>query len=74
MSEMDVGSYMFLRGHNIKHDTFLYGNGEYIPLKEGEELSSKIYDNGDSQIYKRALDWNSTHNITNNTTNNITPT
>lgn len=74
MSEMDVGSYMFLRGHNIKHDTFLYGNGEYIPLEEGEELSSKIYDNGDSQIYKRALDWNSTHNITNNTTNNITPT
>ncbi|WP_304123448.1 DUF2206 domain-containing protein [Methanosphaera cuniculi] len=53
MSDMEPGSYLFLRSHNVKHTTFLYGNGEYIPLDEGINKSSKIYDNGDSQIYKR---------------------
>jgi len=56
MSEMAPGTYMFLRGYNIGHDTFLYGNGIYIPTKEGTNKSSKIYDNGDSQIYKRVLE------------------
>ena len=31
----------------------LYGNGEYLPLDEPISKSSKIYDNGDSQIYNR---------------------
>ncbi len=53
MSDMEPGSYLFLRSNNIKHESFLYGNGEYIPIKEGCLKSSKIYDNGDSQIYKR---------------------
>lgn len=53
MSDMKPGSYLFLRSHNVEHSTFLYGNGEYIPLDEGINKSSKIYDNGDSQIYKR---------------------
>ncbi|RAP50650.1 MAG: hypothetical protein BZ133_05060 [Methanosphaera sp. SHI613] len=56
MSEMAPGTYMFLRGYNIGHDTFLYGNGIYIPLEEGINKSSKIYDNGDSQIFKRVLE------------------
>ncbi|MDD6285693.1 MAG: DUF2206 domain-containing protein [Methanobacteriaceae archaeon] len=55
MSDMQPGSYLFLRDHNIKHSTFLYGNGEYIPIDEGLVKSSKIYDNGDSQIYKRVI-------------------
>lgn len=56
MSEMAPGTYMFLRSNNIGHDTFLYGNGGYIPITEGTDKSSKIYDNGDSQIYKRVLE------------------
>ncbi|OED30837.1 DUF2206 domain-containing protein [Methanosphaera sp. WGK6] len=55
MSDMEVGSYLFLRSHNINHKTFLYGNGEYISIIEGIDKSSKIYDNGDSQIYKRTF-------------------
>lgn len=55
MSDMEPGSYLFLRSYNIKHNTFLYGNGEYIPLDEAENKSSKIYDNGDAQIYKRLV-------------------
>lgn len=53
MSDMEIGSYLFLRSHNIDHKSFLYGSGQYIPIKDGIEKSSKIYDNGDSQIYKR---------------------
>lgn len=53
MSDMEIGSYLFLRSHNIDHKSFLYGSGQYIPINEGIEKSSKIYDNGDSQIYKR---------------------
>lgn len=53
MSDMEPGSYLFLRSHNIGHKTFLYGSGKYIPITEGIEKSDKIYDNGDSQIYKR---------------------
>lgn len=52
-SDMEPGSYLFLRSHNIGHHSFLYGNGQYIPINEGMTKSSKIYDNGDSQIYKR---------------------
>lgn len=55
MSDMEPNSYLFLRSHNIKHESFLYGNGEYIPLEEGINKSSKIYDNGDSQIYQRLV-------------------
>jgi hypothetical protein len=46
---------MFLRSNNIEHNSFLYGNGEYIPLDEPISKSSKIYDNGDSQIYNRIV-------------------
>ncbi|RAP52610.1 MAG: hypothetical protein BZ138_02930 [Methanosphaera sp. rholeuAM270] len=53
MSDMEPGSYLFLRSNNIKHNSFLYGNGEYLPLDEAISKSSKIYDNGDSQIYRR---------------------
>ncbi len=53
MSDMEPHSYMFLRSNNIKHKSFLYGNGEYLPLDEPISKSSKIYDNGDSQIYNR---------------------
>ena len=53
MSDMEPRSYMFLRSNNIKHNSFLYGNGEYLPLDEPISKSSKIYDNGDSQIYNR---------------------
>ena len=53
MSDMEPRSYMFLRSNNIKHTSFLYGNGEYLPLDEPISKSSKIYDNGDSQIYNR---------------------
>lgn len=53
MSDMEPGSYLFLRSNNIGHESFLYGNGMYIPLEEGINKSSKIYDNGDSQVYKR---------------------
>lgn len=53
MSDMEPGSYMFLRSNNIEHTTFLYGNGEYLPIDEPISKSSKIYDNGDSQIYRR---------------------
>lgn len=53
MSDMEPRSYMFLRSNNIKHKSFLYGNGEYLPLDEPISKSSKIYDNGDSQIYNR---------------------
>jgi len=53
MSDMEPGSYLFLRSNNIKHKSFLYGNGEYLPLDEPISKSSKIYDNGDSQIYRR---------------------
>ena len=57
-SDMEPGSYLFLRSNNIKHESFLYGNGEYIPIGEGINKSSKIYDNGDSQIYRRmTYDW-----------------
>ncbi len=55
MSDIEPGSYLFVRSHNIAHDTFLYGNGEYIDTKEATNDSSKIYDNGDSQIYKRVI-------------------
>ena len=45
-------------GYNNKRDVYkvsidLYGNGEYLPLDEPISKSSKIYDNGDSQIYNR---------------------
>lgn len=53
MSDMEPRSYMFLRSNNIAHKSFLYGNGEYIPLDEPISKSSKIYDNGDAQIYNR---------------------
>ena len=53
MSDMEPRSYMFLRSNNIKHNSFLYGNGEYLPIDEPISKSSKIYDNGDSQIYNR---------------------
>ena len=53
MSDMEPGSYLFMRHHNIEHETFLYGNGEYIPVGECINKSSKIYDNGDAQIYRR---------------------
>jgi uncharacterized membrane protein len=53
MSDMEPRSYMFLRSNNIKHTSFLYGNGEYLPIDEPISKSSKIYDNGDSQIYNR---------------------
>lgn len=53
MSDMEPRSYMFLRSNNIDHKSFLYGNGEYLPLDEPISKSSKIYDNGDSQIYNR---------------------
>ncbi|MBR0471565.1 MAG: DUF2206 domain-containing protein [Methanosphaera sp.] len=53
MSDMEPGSYLFLRSNNIEHTSFLYGNGEYLPLDEAISKSSKIYDNGDSQIYRR---------------------
>lgn len=56
MSEMAPGTYMFVRSYNIGHDTFLYGNGIYIDITEGTNKSSKIYDNGDAQIYKRVLE------------------
>lgn len=55
MSDMSPGSYLFLRSHNIGHESFLYGSGSYIPISEGLYKSSKIYDNGDSQIYKRVI-------------------
>jgi hypothetical protein len=55
MSDMEPRSYMFLRSNNIEHNSFLYGNGEYIPLDEPISKSSKIYDNGDSQIYNRIV-------------------
>lgn len=53
MSDMEPRSYMFLRSNNIAHTSFLYGNGLYIPIDEPISKSSKIYDNGDSQIYRR---------------------
>lgn len=53
MSDMEPGSYLFVRSYNIGHDTFLYGNGEYVPITEAKDKSSKIYDNGDAQIFKR---------------------
>ena len=53
MSDMEPGSYLFVRSYNIGHDTFLYGNGEYISIVEAKNKSSKIYDNGDAQIYRR---------------------
>lgn len=53
MSDMEPRSYTFLRSKNIEHTSFLYGNGEYIPIDEPISKSSKIYDNGDSQIYRR---------------------
>ncbi|MBE6485576.1 MAG: DUF2206 domain-containing protein [Methanosphaera stadtmanae] len=53
MSDMEPRSYMFLRSNNIEHNSFLYGNGEYLPIDEPISKSSKIYDNGDSQIYNR---------------------
>lgn len=53
MSDMEPGSYLFMRHHNIAHETFLYGNGEYLPVGECINKSSKIYDNGDAQIYRR---------------------
>ncbi len=53
MSDMEPRSYLFLRSNNIRHTSFLYGNGEYLPLDEPISKSSKIYDNGDSQIYNR---------------------
>ena len=53
MSDMEPRSYLFLRSTNIRHTSFLYGNGEYLPLDEPIRKSSKIYDNGDSQIYNR---------------------
>ena len=52
---MEPGSYMFLRSNNIGHKSFLYGAGNYIPITEGIEKSNKIYDNGDSQLYKRVI-------------------
>lgn len=53
MSDMEPLSYTFLRSNNIEHTSFLYGNGEYLPLDEPISKSSKIFDNGDSQIYRR---------------------
>ena len=53
MSDMEPRSYTFLRSNNIEHTSFLYGNGEYLPLDEPISKSSKIFDNGDSQIYRR---------------------
>lgn len=53
MSQIEPGSYLFLRGHNIKHDTFLYGSGEYIPITDAKIRSDKIYDSGDSQILEK---------------------
>ncbi|MCD7781514.1 MAG: DUF2206 domain-containing protein [Methanosphaera sp.] len=67
MSEIDPGSYLFMRSYNIGHDTFLYGNGQYIDTTEATNDSSKIYDNGDSQIYKR-VNYGDNSNATNNTT------
>lgn len=55
MSDMEPGSYLFVRSHNIDHKTFLYGNGEYLPIDECINKSSKIYDNGDAQIYRRMV-------------------
>ncbi len=54
-TDMEPGSYMFLRSNNIGHKSFLYGAGNYIPITEGIEKSNKIYDNGDSQLYKRVI-------------------
>jgi len=55
MSDMEPGSFMFLRSNNIDHKSFLYGNGMYIPIDEPICKSSRIYDNGDSQIYTRIV-------------------
>ncbi len=55
MSDIEPGSYLFARSHNIGHQSFLYGNGEYINISDATNDSSKVYDNGDSQIYKRVI-------------------
>ncbi|MDO5851631.1 MAG: DUF2206 domain-containing protein [Methanobacteriaceae archaeon] len=52
-THLDPGSYLFLRGYNIGHNTFLYGNGEYKSITETIQKSNKIYDSGNSQIYQR---------------------
>ena len=50
---LESGSYLFLRGYNIGHGTFLYGNGEYKSITETIQKSNKVYDSGNSQIYQR---------------------